>query len=302
MRTYSEIIFDRVSPELLEILVARLAEAGYDGFLEEGDTLKAYQNEESLDTSALDALSKEYNCRYRVNRVAEENWNATWESSFSPVVVEDFVAVRADFHDFVKNVEYEIVITPKMSFGTGHHATTWLMLKAMRDTYLQGPHLQGPHLQGPYLQGPYLQGADLGGREVLDFGTGTGILAILAEKMGAGRVLAIDNDTWSIDNATENLARNSCEKIELRLGESIPLGSQFDLVLANINKHILLGHSRYISEAVKTGGMLIMSGILSEDLDDMEAAFGLYLGKPVKVEERNNWLMIAFSKSDASQD
>ena len=296
MKTYSEIVFDRVSPELLDILVARLAEAGCDGFLEEGDTLKAYQNEEALDTSALDALAKEYNCRYQVNRVAEENWNASWESSFSPVVVEDFVAVRADFHDVVKDVEYEIVITPKMSFGTGHHATTWLMLKAMRDLPLQGTALQETALQGTALQGAALQG-----REVLDFGTGTGILAILAEKMGAGRVLAIDNDTWSIDNATENLARNSCEKIELRLGESIPFGSQFDLVLANINKHILLGHCRSISEAVKTGGMLIMSGILSEDLGDMEAAFGLYLGKPIKVEERNNWLMIAFSKGAASQ-
>ncbi len=281
MKTYSEIIFDRVSPELLDILVARLADAGYDGFLEEGDTLKAYQNEEALDLSALDALCKEYNCRYKVNRVAEENWNATWESSFSPVVVDDFVAVRADFHEIVQGVEYEIVITPKMSFGTGHHATTWLMLKA--------------------LQGTALQGAALQGREVVDFGTGTGILAVLAEKMGAGRVLAIDNDTWSIDNATENLARNSCEKIELRLGESIPQGRQFDLVLANINKHILLAHCRSISEAVKTGGMLIMSGILSEDLGDMEAAFELYLGKPVKVEERNNWLMIAFSKGAANQ-
>jgi ribosomal protein L11 methyltransferase len=286
MKTYSEIVFDRVSPELLDILVAKLAEAGYDGFLEEGDTLKAYQNEEALDISALDALCKEYNCGYQVNRVAEENWNASWESSFSPVVVGDFVAIRADFHDVVRNVKYEIVITPKMSFGTGHHATTWLMLKAMYDFSLQGAALQETALQG---------------KEVLDFGTGTGILAILAEKMGAGRVLAIDNDSWSIDNATENLARNSCEKIELRLGESIPLGSQFDLVLANINKHILLEHCRSISGAVKPGGLLIMSGILSEDLGDMEAAFGLYLGKPVKVEERNNWLMIAFSKGAASQ-
>jgi ribosomal protein L11 methyltransferase len=292
MKIYSEIIFEKVSPELLDILVARLAEAGYDGFLEEGDTLKAYQNEEGLDLSTLDELGKQYNCRFRVNRVAEENWNATWESSFSPVIVENFVAIRADFHDVVKDVEYEIVITPKMSFGTGHHATTWLMLKAMRDLPLQGAPLQGAALQGGALQG----------WEVLDFGTGTGILAILAEKMGAGRVLAIDYDSWSIDNATENLARNHCEKINLGLADVIPEGEQFNLVLANINKHILLEHCKSIVEALKTGGLLLMSGILEEDRGDMEQAFGLYLGSPVKVEERNNWLMLAFSKSAASRD
>jgi ribosomal protein L11 methyltransferase len=136
---------------------------------------------------------------------------------------------------------------------------------------------------------------------VLDFGTGTGILAILAEKMGADRVVAIDNETWSIDNATENLARNKCEKVDLKLGGSIPPGMQFDLVLANINKHILLEHCRSISEAIKTGGMLIMSGILSEDRNDIEQAFSLYLSKPVTVKERNNWLMIAFSNCAANQ-
>lgn len=286
MKTYSEIIFDRVSPELLEILVARLAEVGYDGFLEECNTLKAYRVEEALDFSELNKLCKEYNCMYRVNRVEEENWNAIWESSFIPVVVENFVAIRADFHSAVQDVEYEIIITPKMSFGTGHHATTWLMLKAMRDLYLQGTDLQGTYL---------------GGREVLDFGTGTGILTILAEKMGAGRVLAIDNDSWSIDNATENLARNHCQNIDLMLGDSLPQGRAFDLVLANINKHILLKHCQSISDAVKTGGLLIMSGILAEDRDDMEQAFGLYLDRPVKVEERNNWLMMAFSKGAADQ-
>jgi ribosomal protein L11 methyltransferase len=280
MKAYSEIVFEAVSPELLDILVAKLAEAGYDGFLEEGNTLKAYLGETSLDLTSLQSLSSEYGCRYTVNQVKEENWNAEWESSFSPVVVDDFVAVRADFHEVVKSIEFEIVITPKMSFGTGHHATTWLMIKALRD----------------------LQGKDIQGKDVLDFGTGTGILAILAEKMGAGPVLAIDIDTWSIDNATENLAGNNCKKIELRLSDSIPPDVQFDLVLANINKHILLEHCRSISKSVKTGGMLIMSGILVEDREDMEAAFGLYLGKPLITEERNNWLMMAFSIGAASRD
>jgi ribosomal protein L11 methyltransferase len=134
----------------------------------------------------------------------------------------------------------------------------------------------------------------------VDYGTGTGILAILAEKMGAGRVLAIDNDPWSIDNATENLARNGSTKIRLELGEIIPGGQQFDIVLANINKHILLAHCQGICDAVKPGGLLLMSGILREDLEDMKMSFGLYLGQPLTVEERNNWLMIAFSKGSAA--
>ncbi|HLO80943.1 MAG TPA: 50S ribosomal protein L11 methyltransferase [Chitinophagaceae bacterium] len=320
MKIYSELVFAGVTQELQEILIARLSEAGYDGFLEEGDTLKAYRGEEPLDEDFLRELCVENGCSYTVNKIQEENWNASWEASFSPVVVENFVAVRADFHEVVKDVEHEIIITPKMSFGTGHHATTWLMMKALRDLSLQGTSLQGTSLQGRAfqeasnlgnplqqgtlenhsLQGASLQGRPLGGREVLDFGTGTGILAILAEKMGAGHVLAIDNDTWSIDNATENIARNNSQKIDLALADSIPPGRQFDIVLANINKHILLEHARSIADSVRMGGILIISGILSEDKQDMISAFDLYLIRPINAEERNNWLMMAFSKGDAN--
>jgi ribosomal protein L11 methyltransferase len=295
MKTYAEVVFEGLSPELNDVLIARLSEAGFDGFLEEGGTLKAYQNQSLLNREVLEGISSEYGCSYRLNQIEEENWNATWESSFSPVIVEDFVAVRADFHEVVKGVEYEIIITPKMSFGTGHHATTWLMMKAMRDIHTLQKSTLGESTLGESTLGEW------GGREVVDYGTGTGILAILAEKMGADRVLAIDNDPWSIDNATENLARNSCTRVELELGESIPGGKQFDVVLANINKHILLAHCQGICDAVKAGGLLLMSGILREDLEDMERSFGLYLGKPLKVEERNNWLMIAFSKGPIAQ-
>ncbi len=286
MKTYAEVVFEGLSPELSEVLIARLAEAGFDGFLEEGTSLKAYQDLQALDLVALESISSEYGCNYRLNQIEEENWNANWESSFSPVIVENFVAVRADFHEVVKGVEFEVIITPKMSFGTGHHATTWLMMKAMRDLDLQNLDLQNLDLGG----------RGFGGANVVDYGTGTGILAILAEKMGAGHVLAIDNDPWSIDNASENLARNGCSKVELELGERIPEGRQFDVVLANINKHILLAHCQGICASVKPGGLLLMSGILRGDLEDMERSFGLYLGKPLAVEERNNWLMIAFSK------
>jgi ribosomal protein L11 methyltransferase len=140
---------------------------GFDGFEENTKQVKAYISNEEFNGVALDALAEEKGLEYRVNTIQEKNWNEEWESSFSPVVVDDLVAVRAHFHTPIQGPKYEIVITPKMSFGTGHHATTWLMMKAMGTMELQG-------------------------KKVLDLGTGTGVLAILAEMMGADEILAID--------------------------------------------------------------------------------------------------------------
>jgi ribosomal protein L11 methyltransferase len=277
MKTYIEIVFEGISPDLGEILVAELSEAGYYGFLEEEGSLKAYVDAAAYDEDVPLAISARHGCGYVVNRIEEENWNATWESSFSPVVVGDFVAVRADFHDVVEHIEHEIVITPKMSFGTGHHATTYLVMQAMEDLFAGGEGMKG--------------------MAVLDFGTGTGLLAILASRMGAGQVLAIDNDSWSIDNATENIAKNGSGNIELALAGEIPSGRKFDLILANINKHILLANVEAIAKALNKGGTVLLSGILSTDVLDIERAYELYLGKSIKMAERNNWMMMAFTKN-----
>ncbi len=214
MNSYVELTIDGLSQEIMELLIARLSAIGYDGFLEEGQTLKAYINEAVFDQATVDLIKTETAFNYTVLVIREENWNAIWESSFEPVIVDNYVAIRADFHDVVEDVQYEIVITPKMSFGTGHHATTYLMMQEMRQW-------------------------DWEGKQVLDFGTGTGILAILAAKSGAAHVLGIDNDPWSIDNATENVQRNHAENIELMLSGEIPQQKSYDMILANINKHIL---------------------------------------------------------------
>ncbi len=279
MKIYNELSFSGVSPEVADILIAELADAGYYGFLEEEEALKAYVDEQAFNEAVVEAISKRYDCRFVVNQIEEQNWNATWESSFSPVRVGSFVAIRADFHEVVKDVEYEIIITPKMSFGTGHHATTYLVMKAMNDMFGQGQALKGV--------------------DVLDFGTGTGVLAILASKMGAKQVVAVDNDSWSINNAGENIEMNGCGNIELSLAEELPTGKTFDLILANINKHILLDHCKAIVMALKPGGTVLLSGILSSDVPDIERAYELYLHNPVLVEERNNWMMMAFSKRHA---
>jgi ribosomal protein L11 methyltransferase len=267
MKTYKEIIFQIPDNAIREILMAQLDEMGYEGFEEDGDLLKAYIPEEQFDNAELQNLNTEI---VSINMIQERNWNAEWESSFSPVVVDELVAIRADFHESVQGVQYEIIITPKMSFGTGHHATTWLMIQAM-------------------------QHIDFKDLSVLDFGTGTGVLAILAEKMGAGTILAIDNDDWSVDNARENLDKNQSRNIRVEQMDKLP-ESSYDVILANINKHILLSFCDEICRKMNSGGKLLMSGILREDLEDIIKVYGIFLGKPEKIEEKNNWLMIAFNK------
>ena len=270
MNSYIELTIDGLDQPGMEMLIASLSGIGFDGFLEEDETLKAYINASQFNPAAVDLLKQNLPFSYELKVIREENWNALWEASFDPVLVDNYVAVRADFHDIVKNVEHEIIITPKMSFGTGHHATTWLMICEMRHWEWKS-------------------------KTVLDFGTGTGILAILAAKSGAARVSGIDNDPWSIENAAENIARNNVEHITLSLGGEIPPHSSYDMILANINKHILIEHAGALCESLNQGGTLILSGILEEDHGQMERAFGL-LGKPVRVAEKNNWLLISFMK------
>ncbi|MFI5196733.1 MAG: 50S ribosomal protein L11 methyltransferase, partial [Chitinophagales bacterium] len=183
-----------------EMLMAMLADAGYDGFEETENELLAYIEELKFHEDELTALAGASGMTYRTEIIPAQNWNALWESNFEPVVVKDFCTIRAHFHDINTDTPYNITITPKMSFGTGHHATTQQMIMLMKDI-------------------PFA------GCSVLDFGTGTGVLAILAEMLGAKQVLAIDNDEWSVENARENIERNYCKNIIVEKGslEDIPL-------------------------------------------------------------------------------
>jgi len=236
------------SSDTTNLLIAQLNELGYEGFEELDATLLAYCPEPGFDEPALQALLAPYGVNYQKNIIAAQNWNAVWESNFSPVVVDDFVAVRAEFHEPIKGVEHEIVITPKMSFGTGHHATTRMMMQQMR-------------------------GLDMHGKTVFDFGTGTGILAILAEKLGASSVIAIDYDEWCIINATENTLRNSCSVIQLSQADTPPeTGEKFDIILANINKNIILQFLPALANMLNKGAYMLLSGLLAEDEQDILSA------------------------------
>lgn len=270
MESTIEVSYKPINLEQQEIMLALLAEEGYDGFEQQPDLLKACIpiskfNAEKLKDLTLPGLE------YTVEEIGVRNWNEEWEKSFSPVIIDEFCGIRAAFHSPLQYVKHEIIITPKMSFGTGHHATTFLIITLMKEL-------------------------DFSGQKIIDFGTGTGVLSILAEKLGAARVLAIDNDEWSIDNAKENIEANSCHQINLVFGEAIPTGEKADIILANINKHVILAHLESISDALEPKGIVIFSGLLKTDLEILS---GLAADKQLKMVgyvEKNGWIAVHMKK------
>ena len=267
---YIKITFADLQPEQREMLIAQLADAGYEGFEEKDTGLDAFINNKDFDKRILNEISFKYQTPYTKEKIAETNWNQVWESNFEPVIVNDFVAIRADFHKPITNTQFEIVITPKMSFGTGHHATTHMMIELMREL-------------------------DLNEKSVLDFGTGTGILAILAEKTGAKKIIAIDNDDWSIANAEENFRKNNCDKIILRKASDAAAEIKFDLILANINKNVIVENLVLLSKQLNQAGQILLSGLLETDRDEI-----LSIATQIKLQlqkelTRNNWIALKFN-------
>jgi ribosomal protein L11 methyltransferase len=269
-KQYVAILFRGLDVVQTDLAIGLMSDAGYYGFEESTEGLRSFILQEDFDEEGLMDITRMLDIAWEKRIIREENWNARWESSFSPVVIPGKVAVRASFHSPVQGVGLDIIITPKMSFGTGHHATTWLMMEIMF-------------------------GLDMHGKELLDVGTGTGILAILAEKLGAKAVDAIDHDSWCIENARENIALNCCRKIHVALLDHLPAEKKYDLVLANIHKTFLLENRAGLVEILRPGGLLLMSGLLPEDREDVEKAYLPLMGQPLIFQERNNWIGLAFS-------
>lgn len=272
MKEFTKYTVAAGTEEEKDILVACLCDFGIDAFEEKENELIASGEKNVVDEPGLDAYLQNNDFKFRKEYVEDRNWNAIWESSFEPVLVDEFAAIRAGFHQPIAGVMHEIVITPKMSFGTGHHATTWLMMRMMREI-------------------------DFNGRHVFDFGTGTGVLAILAEKLGAKQVLAIDNDEWSILNARENIGHNNCTRIDVQLLDQPPEDLTAGIVLANINKHILLRNMAGIARCVNSNGWVLLSGLLDTDEPDIVHAAAAHSLEFEKKQAKNGWIALLFIKA-----
>jgi len=271
---YIEIRFIEPSEEASNILVAMLSDLQYEGFEEEKNSLKAFIPKPLFNEQQLKELAAKFQLQYKVEELADINWNKEWESNFQPVIVENFCAVRAGFHEPLEHVKHEIIITPKMSFGTGHHATTYMMLQQMKDI-------------------------DFKDRHVLDFGTGTGVLAILAYKLGATSVCAIDNDSWSIENAAENFKNNNAQNIDLKLADQPMTNNVCDIILANITRNVIQENFRLFDEYLVDKGILLLSGLLSEDEQHMISLASTYNFVLNKQLQRDNWISLKLIKDAA---
>jgi ribosomal protein L11 methyltransferase len=258
-----------------EILIAELGNVGFESFVENENGVTAYIQKENWKETLLEDIfvlnSNEFSIAYHQQEVAQTNWNAEWEKNFEAIQVDDMVSIRASFHEN-PHLKYDIVIEPKMSFGTGHHETTHMMVQ----------HLL--HL-------------DLQHKKVLDMGCGTGILAIFAEMRGAKPTDAIDIDNWCYLNSIENVSRNNCEHIAVFEGDSSLLtNKKYDVIIANINRNILLMDMEIYTNCLQENGVLLLSGFYKEDIAMIDAEVSKYHLKLETTIERNNWVALKYNK------
>jgi ribosomal protein L11 methyltransferase len=258
------------NPDFSEILIAELAEAGFETFQENENGFEAYVEDDRYDAEILQSVKEKYSAMtsldFSFDKIEKKNWNEEWEKNYEPIIVDDQCLIRADFHRIEKKYPHEIIITPKMSFGTGHHQTTYLMVKAQ---------MQIDHKN----------------KRVMDAGCGTAILSIMASKLGAREVEAFDIDEWSVINGNENIGINGFDNINLQQGKitEVELQDKFDIILANINKNVLLEEIRIYSTYLSPSGLLLLSGFYTNDIADLLNEAEKYKLKEVKRDERERW-------------
>ena len=260
---------------LQDILIAKLGEIGFESFVEEDEYLLAYIQGENYDEQLLKEVFTDqlfHDVPYLMTQIEERNWNAEWESNYPFVLIDDRCMIRAPFHEQNPSVKYDIVIEPKMSFGTAHHETTYQMLELLLDEEVKGLN-------------------------ILDMGCGTGVLAILSMMKDATSVTAIDNNEWAYENTVENMKRNGIHDQTIILGDATLLeGKTFDLILANINRNILLKDMHYYYDSLIESGKLFMSGFYEADLPAIKTEAARLGLKFVKYTSSNSWVAAVFSR------
>jgi len=257
----------------VDILIAELGEVGFESFVETEGGINAYIQKADWNEHIIEDIqilnSDEFEISYAIEEIEQVNWNEEWEKNFNPIIVDGLCSVRAPFHD-KPNTTYDIVIEPKMSFGTGHHETTHMMIQFILKNNFKN-------------------------KSVLDMGCGTGILAILAEMKGAKPIDAIDYDNWCYLNSLENVEKNGCKHITVLEGDADLLKNKsYDIIIANINRNILLNDINVYASCLNKSGLLFLSGFYKEDIPTIEEECNRLLLKLVEINEENNWVALKF--------
>ncbi|MFW5725276.1 MAG: 50S ribosomal protein L11 methyltransferase [Bacteroidota bacterium] len=261
-----------------DLLIAELAEIGFESFEENLKGFKAFIPAQLFSREKLDAITlpeapgEEVSFNFTTEIINSQNWNQQWESNFEPVDVKGKCYIRAPFHAAVSNYEYQVVIEPKMSFGTGHHETTTLMVEWMLETSFEE-------------------------KSVLDMGCGTGILAILASMMGANKVMAIDNYPFAWENTIENIEKNNTPNVKAQLGDATLLGREnYDIILANITKNVLKEDMKTFAQVLNPKGLLFISGFFAEDMDELVSIASTLGLKASGHKQNREWAAVKFEK------
>jgi ribosomal protein L11 methyltransferase len=268
-----QIDFQPFEEYIADLLASYLAEIGFESFEATESGMLAYVDETCFDKDLFEQLIKNFPYAERIevkeNLIQQVNWNEEWEKNFfEPIIIGNECVIHSSFHKDIPECRYKIIIDPKMSFGTGHHETTSLMIQQILKM-------------------------DLTGKSVLDMGCGTAVLAILAAIRGAGPVTAIDIDPWCVENSIENIDKNECSHIDLQLGTAENLGDQyFDVILANINRNILLNDIPQYEAVLNPGGLLLLSGFYTEDIPSINEKLNENSIQMIEYQEKNNWVTI----------
>jgi ribosomal protein L11 methyltransferase len=278
MQNYYQYQFTVKNPEHWnEILIAELENTAMESFMEEETGFSAYSTNSQIDEEIIDILNQyqtsniDFEVSYKKITIPYQNWNEEWEKNFQIVEIDNWCVIKAPFHQIEKNYTHIITVAPKMSFGTGHHPTTYLMMKAMKEI-------------------------DFNGKSVLDMGSGTGILSILASKLGAKSIDAVDIEEWAFENCKENANLNNCDFNILLGNESVVPAKKYPIILANINKNILLQQLDFYSVHMEQNGTILVSGILSSDEKEITENFAQKGFNLIQIFTKENWLCIQFEK------